>query len=242
MDYMFFMSLAGSGLQEFFVSYDIACQWHKNIWDRMQIYPREIRMQNETRYFVFLVPKFHLPAHIESCNVKFSFLLTRYVGQTDGEVPERGWSNINPLAMSTREMGPNLRREVLDDHFNDWNWKKILNMGIFRFYAHSSKLTQLAGKYFLEKITYYVPEMVKTRLETLEGERTLPRETLAQWKVECVAWEADATQPNPFERKTEEISIASVRYELAEKGGGIVRGETDSSEMLAMGVQLEEQQ
>ncbi|KAJ7817081.1 hypothetical protein B0H13DRAFT_2242339 [Mycena leptocephala] len=193
MDYMFFMSLAGSGLQEFFVSYDIACQWHKNIWDRMQIYPREIRMQNETRYFVFLVPKFHLPAHIESCNVKFSFLLTRYVGQTDGEAPERGWSNINPLAMSTREMGPNLRREVLDDHFNDWNWKKILNMGIFRFYAHSEVLFG-------------------------ENHRTLPWETLAQWKVECVAWEADATQPNPFERKTEEISIASVRYELAEKG------------------------
>jgi uncharacterized protein (DUF2345 family) len=70
----------------------------------------------------------------------------------------------------------------------------------------------------------------------------LPRETLVKWEVECVAWEADAKEPNPFERKTEEISIASVRYELAEKGGGIVRGETDSSEMLAMGVQLEEQQ
>jgi hypothetical protein len=82
----------------------------------------------------------------------------------------------------------------------------------------------LAGKYFYEKISYYVPEMVKTRLETLEAERTLPRETLVQWKVECVAWEADATQPNPFKRKTKEISIASVRYELAEKGGGIVRG------------------
>jgi hypothetical protein len=58
---MFFMSLADSDLQEFFVSYDIACQWHKNIWDRMQIYPREIRRKNESRYFVFLVPKFHLP-------------------------------------------------------------------------------------------------------------------------------------------------------------------------------------
>ncbi|KAJ7827921.1 hypothetical protein B0H13DRAFT_2240976 [Mycena leptocephala] len=190
MDWMFFMSLADSDLQEFFE-------------ERIAL----LRLPR---------PQFHLPAHIESCNVKFSFLLTRYVGQTDGEAPERGWSNINPLAMSTREMGPNLRREVLDDHFNDWNWKKILNM----------------GKYFYEKISYYVPEMVKTRLETLEAERTLPRETLVQWKAECVAWEADATQPNPFERKTKEISIASVRYELAEKGGGI---------MLAMGVQLEEQ-
>ncbi|KAJ6532198.1 hypothetical protein DFH09DRAFT_1093028 [Mycena vulgaris] len=107
--------IEGSESQLFFVSYDIACQWHKNIWDRMQIYPNQIQEENEGRFFVFLVPKFHLPAHIESCNIKFSFLLTRYVGQTDGEAPERGWANINPLALSTREMGPHLRREVVDD-------------------------------------------------------------------------------------------------------------------------------
>ncbi|KAJ7471708.1 hypothetical protein B0H11DRAFT_2237257 [Mycena galericulata] len=200
MDYMFFMSLEDSELQQFF--------------------------RNGKRFFVFLVPKFHLPAHIESCNIKFSFLLTRYVGQTDGEAPERGWSHINPLATSTREMGPHLRREILDDHFNDWNWKKILNMGTF----------------FLGKIKDYVPDMVKTRRDTREQERTLPRATVVEWEKMCVAWEADASKPNPFERTVEVKTIASVRYELVQEGGGIVRGQTDSAEMLAMGVQLEEQQ
>ncbi|KAJ7145502.1 hypothetical protein C8R46DRAFT_918383, partial [Mycena filopes] len=225
-DYMFFMSLAESDLQQFFVSYDIACQWHKNIWDRMQIYPRELQEKNGRRWFVFLVPKFHLPAHIESCTINFSFLLTPYVGQTDGEAPERGWSNINPLALSTREMGPHLRREILDDHFNDWNWKKILSM----------------GKYFADRIAHYVPEMVKARRETLLQEGTLPQATLAEWKATSVAWEANTMLPNPFERKRDQISIASVRYQLAEEGGGVVRGGTHSAEMLAMGVQLEEQQ
>ncbi|KAJ6457034.1 hypothetical protein C8R47DRAFT_996066 [Mycena vitilis] len=226
MDYMFFMSLADSELQEFYVSYDIACQWHKNVWDRMQIYPSKIQLVNKHRYFVWLVPKFHLPAHIESCGVEFSFLLTRYVGQTDGEAPERGWSNINPLALSTREMGPHLRREVLDDHFNDWNWKKILNM----------------GKYFLEKITHYVPEMVKTRKETLEQQRTLPLAAVVQWTGDCVAWEENPKNTNPFQRKTEEITIASIRYQLAAEGGGMVRGETPSAEMLANGISLETEQ
>ncbi|KAJ7736186.1 hypothetical protein DFH07DRAFT_966910 [Mycena maculata] len=32
MDYMFFVSIVGSPLMRFFVSYDIACQWHINIW------------------------------------------------------------------------------------------------------------------------------------------------------------------------------------------------------------------
>ncbi|KAJ7178238.1 hypothetical protein C8R46DRAFT_1346442 [Mycena filopes] len=225
-DWMFFMSLEECDLQHFFVSYDIACQWHKNIWDRLQIYPRHIQKQNGQRWFVFLVPKFHLPAHIESCNINFSFLLTRYVGQTDGESPERGWSSINRLATSTREMGPNLRREVLDAHFNDWNWKKILGM----------------GKYLLEKITHYIPDMVSTRQDTLDQERTLPRATLAKWRTGCEAWEADAAAANPFQRTRDQVTIASVRYELAQEGKAIVRGQTDSSDMLAMGVQLEEQQ
>ncbi|KAJ7079804.1 hypothetical protein B0H15DRAFT_953890 [Mycena belliarum] len=226
MDYMFFKSIEGLGVQLFFVSYDIACQWHKNIWDRMKIYPRDLCLENGGRFFVFLVPKFHLPAHIESCNVKYSFLLTRYVGQTDGEAPERGWANINRLAMSTREMSPHLRREVLDDHFNDWNWKKILAMGVFMF----------------DRINDYIPAMVKTRRDTLEQERSLPADTLSQWKAGVVAWEENADEPNPFERTTEEISIASVRYKLATEGGGVVRGDTESADMLSQGIQLEETQ
>ncbi|KAJ7093330.1 hypothetical protein B0H15DRAFT_776920 [Mycena belliarum] len=226
MDYMFFYTLKDSDCQLFFVSYDIACQWHKNIWDRMKIYPREMQEQNRQRFYVFLVPKFHLPAHIESCNIKFSFLLTRYVGQTDGEAPERGWANINRLASSTKEMSPHLRREVLDDHFNDWNWKKILAMGVFMY----------------DKIRDYIPAMVKTRRDTLAQEGSLPVETLAEWTAMAMAWEADADKPNPFERTTEQISIASVRFKLAQEGGGVMRGETESADMLAQGVQLEETQ
>lgn len=85
----------------------------------------------------FLVPKFHLPAHIEACNLKYSFHLTPDVGQTDGEAPERGWADANPLARSTKEMGPGSRRDTLDDHFNDWNHKKIIALG---------KLSQSAKK------------------------------------------------------------------------------------------------
>ncbi|KAJ6484283.1 hypothetical protein DFH09DRAFT_1252934 [Mycena vulgaris] len=236
MDYMFFKSLEGSVLQLFYVSYDIACQWHKNIWDRMQIYERTIRQENQHRYFVFLVPKFHLPAHIESCNIKFSFLLTRYVGQTDGESPERGWAHINPLATSTREMGPHLWREVLDDHFNDWNWKKKLAMG------KSGSVLDMRRTFMYDWIRDYIPVMVKTRKDTLEQERTLPRATVVEWKTGVVAWEEDATKPNPVERTTQQINIASVRYELALEGGGEVRGNADSSEMLAQGVQLEDTQ
>jgi hypothetical protein len=130
MDYIFFKSIAGSDLVRFFVSYDIACQWHINLLLRMLEYDNvELTIDGEGKYLTFLVPKFHLPAHIEACNLKYSFNLTRDVGQMDGEAPERGWSEANPLARSTKEMGPGSRRDALDDHFNDGNHKKIVALG-----------------------------------------------------------------------------------------------------------------
>lgn len=129
MDYMFFMSLAGNPILRLYVSYDIACQWHKNISERMRIFDPEVQFKDGTKYIVFLVPKFHLPAHIELCNILFSFNLTPFVGRTDGEAPERGWANANRLANSTSISGPGARRDALDVHFQDWNWKKIVALG-----------------------------------------------------------------------------------------------------------------
>ncbi|KAJ7744840.1 hypothetical protein B0H14DRAFT_2637253 [Mycena olivaceomarginata] len=43
--------------------------------------------------------------------------------------PERGWADANPLARSTKEMGPGFRRDTMDNHFNDWNHKKIIALG-----------------------------------------------------------------------------------------------------------------
>ena len=77
----------------------------------------------------FLVPKFHLPAHIERCQQYFSFNYAKFVSQTDGVAPERGWSDLNGLAYSTREMGPGACQDTIEDHIGDWNWKKIIGMG-----------------------------------------------------------------------------------------------------------------
>lgn len=130
MDFLFFSTLQGSALEEIIVSYDIACQWSINLWARMERYPSHLHLDHAgKKTFHFLVPKFHLPAHIMACQTVYSFNFNRNVGRTDGEAPERGWSHINPVATSTREMGPGHRRDTLDDHFGDWNWKKTVLMG-----------------------------------------------------------------------------------------------------------------
>lgn len=110
MDYLFLSTMQHSeDIIVLNVSYNIACQWSKHLWGRMSKYPSCMHFARDGKIMTFLVPKFHLPAHITTCQVTFSHNLIKGMGRTDGEAPERGWANINPIATSTREMGPGAR-------------------------------------------------------------------------------------------------------------------------------------
>ena len=87
------------------MSYDIACQWSQNIEKRCSIYPPNLISSNLLEV-TYLVPKFHLLAHISQCQIDYSFNLVLGVGRTDGEALERGWADANKVASSTKEMGP----------------------------------------------------------------------------------------------------------------------------------------
>ncbi|KAJ7118301.1 hypothetical protein C8R44DRAFT_878911 [Mycena epipterygia] len=237
MDYMFLRSGAGTELIRFFVSYDIACQWHINIWIRMLKYANEeIWIDGRGKFMTFLVPKFHLPAHIEACNLKFSFNLTRDVGQTDSEAQERGWADTNPLARSTKEMGPGSRRDTLNDHFNDWNHKKIIALG-----------------YMLRRKTQNaMPEMVATKNALGDMEESIGAARVAEYTAMAELWEKDGDEPNPFEMLRKDEHVAKVRWDLAVEAAarevegrldpGDVRGDMHITELIGMGLQLEDQQ
>ncbi len=128
MDYLFFSGLEQNSPPLIVVSYDIACQWSVNLALRAQIYPEDFTYSYDNHQFTFVIPKWHIQAHQDSCQTGFSFYYTPRVGRTDGEAPERGWAAMNGLAASTKEMGPGSRRDTLDDHFGDYNWRKTVNI------------------------------------------------------------------------------------------------------------------
>lgn len=129
MDYVFTSAIRHTTVDKLNISYDIACQWHKALPHRLSKMPLPLQVNLTKKEVTYFVPKFHLPAHIAPCQWTYSFNWIKGVGRTDGEAPERGWANINPIASSTKEMGPGHRRDTIDDHFGDWNWKKITAMG-----------------------------------------------------------------------------------------------------------------
>ncbi|KAG1864793.1 hypothetical protein F4604DRAFT_1882005 [Suillus subluteus] len=203
MDYLFFSTLHGRCIETLNVSYDIACQWHKHLWERMATIPLNLHLDPLTKFIRFFVPKFHLPVHIFKCQTTYSFNFSKNVGRTDGEAPERGWSNINPVASSTKEMGPGSRRDTLDDHFGDWNWKKTVGLG--------ATLLQKMDEAQEEK------EAHRIAFEELDG--ALPPGASDPWRSEIEYWECnpnDSSVTNLFEPKVTSITQAAVRLKLAE--------------------------
>ncbi|KAG6835952.1 hypothetical protein H0H93_012949 [Arthromyces matolae] len=242
-DFVFFRSLEQtSDIIEVVASYDIVCQWSVHIWERLSKYPWSLHKDcTKSMSFVFLIPKFHLPAHIMACQTPFSFNFNRFVGRTDGEGIERGWSHINPIASSTREMGPGNRRDTIDDHFGDWNWKKTYGMCKW-FYCFSTSL--------LRKMKEAVPEASAHRQNLREFETKLDPQLLKQWKIELSAWELDHSKPNPYTKRFSDISETGVRKVLADNDAldlrkGLIYALHDTvsgSQLITMGLDLEEKQ
>ncbi|KIJ60877.1 hypothetical protein HYDPIDRAFT_116748 [Hydnomerulius pinastri MD-312] len=234
MDYLFFSALRNYPVKAFFVSYDIACQWSKKLWARMLTMPPSLQFDGAGKVMDFGVPKFHLPAHKEPCQTLYSLNFLPFVGRTDGEAPERGWANVNPVASSSKEMGPGSRRDTLDDFFGDWNWKKVAGM----------------GRVLLKKMEEAVDQRLEHEIMHHDFEAALDVDAVSSWTALVEAWEASRDQPNPYERKGEVMTQVKVRLELAkdeaqelQNGNDVsIHAEISPSILISTGLDLEDQQ
>ena len=129
MDYLVFSTLIGL-LLALLISYDIACQWCKNFFARMERFPPHMHIdRSKVKDIRFAIPKKHFRVHGGEPHSRWSLNLLRWVGRTYREWIEAHWSHMNPLATSTREMSPGMRHEVYNDHWGAWNWQKTIGFG-----------------------------------------------------------------------------------------------------------------
>lgn len=133
MDFMVASALRDRDVDEVVISYDIACQWYKNLAKRIRGLPDSIQ-DNIARLLDadgvdFFVPKMHLSAHKAECYTKFSSNLREGNGRNCGEEPERVWSKGDDSANSTKEMRLYHRQDTLNTVFNQRNWGKLVHIG-----------------------------------------------------------------------------------------------------------------
>ena len=129
MDYIFWSAVRGFEGPRITVSYDIVCQWHRNLLKRIEHLPGELQVEIDKFVLEFVIPKFHISAHVPKCQSLYSLNVRRHMARTDGENIERGWAWMNPASLSTREMGPGARKDTLDCQWSAWNWRILVRLG-----------------------------------------------------------------------------------------------------------------
>jgi hypothetical protein len=129
MDYISHSAVNGVPVERIHWSYDIACQWVKNLVKRSKLFPPEIRLSKATKIVAACIPDMHVAEHCDKCRSLFAFIRRILSGRTCGEGVESEWAVINHIAASIREMSPSARQEILSDHWGHWNWLKTVRFG-----------------------------------------------------------------------------------------------------------------
>ena len=129
MDYIFVSAMLHHLVVNKFITYDIACQWSKGLVERIAKFPSHLQISLPEEATVFGIPKLHYHSHKREGHAPFSLNYRLGAGRLDGEGIERRWWWIQPIANSTKGMGPGKRQGVLEDQWGYANWRKYVVIG-----------------------------------------------------------------------------------------------------------------
>ena len=130
MDYIILSSLADTKLPRVVLSYNIGCQWSKNLSHHIKDLPECLQLDPDVQVKVG-IPTWHVNEHGDDCKANFSLGYMHGVGWTCGKDVETTWAQTNSLGTSIREMGPGARHETLDDQWCGLNFQKIVGFRAF---------------------------------------------------------------------------------------------------------------
>ena len=83
----------------------------------------------------------HVTEHKPDCVPHFAPTYIKGAGLVAGEIIESLWSGLNGCAHSTWTTTNANRAEILDDHMNDNNWSKLINIGTLQSFVIFLRLT-----------------------------------------------------------------------------------------------------
>ncbi|KAJ7794073.1 hypothetical protein B0H14DRAFT_3497397 [Mycena olivaceomarginata] len=221
MDFLLLSVLLGFQMLLLAVSYDIACQYYVNFWQRMERMPGEWWLKLRRDYVIWKVPNFHLPPHKPWCHSPFSFHFMRGAGMTTGEGVEQNWAFSNGAAGSTRLMGPGARHATLEDVFGFHNYDRTLAM----------------RRILAKRLAVGIKEGLRHQA-VFDGfsnglEESRPA-LVAEWKEQVLAWEAipnPKPEDSPFKLASEVTTLRDIQLQIATEELIHTEDDTDNVEI-----------
>ncbi|KAF8193985.1 hypothetical protein K438DRAFT_1969276 [Mycena galopus ATCC 62051] len=175
------------------ISYDIACQWWKNLKSRVKTMPPRICLKIVLALMRFVVPKMHIKGHDHNCQTEYSLDYVPGSAQTDGEGIECPWAHIGGVGSSTKEMGPGSREDTLNGHWGSWNWQKLLGLGE----ALQTKLDRAKSE-------------AAAQLEVFTQFSTQQAVHVPAWKAMVETFERNPEAKNPYRMMSKGITEAKM--------------------------------
>jgi len=139
-----------AGIKRSLLVYDIFCQWWVNFLKRVNhspylSIPKGLKL-------IGGIGDFHVKGHVINCFARFTLLFIIGSGIIDGEILETLWSVLNETSRSAKGSTLAHRSEILDDHMNHSNWKKLIGMGMF--IVHVRIVGVLTGNNFSSNVDF----------------------------------------------------------------------------------------
>jgi Kyakuja-Dileera-Zisupton transposase len=183
MDYTLCQALQNTNIGEIknvIVYYDINCQYSKKLQARVE--------RNAHLYIpahMKIIPGIgllHVTEHKPECVPRYAPTYIEGAGLVAGEIIESLWSGLNGCTASTRTATQANRAEMLDDHMNDSNWSKLLNIvetickqytkaiaGLPMHKAEFEEQTSIAGPENVKKWSMQTQKAQKNRTRYIEA-------------------------------------------------------------------------
>jgi KDZ transposase-like protein len=131
-----------SGLAKLMLIYDIMCQYWKRLAQRIGQNEHLNLPQIQLEKAIGL---FHVHGHKQACLFRYATSFIPGAAMVDGEILETNWGVLNRISKSVRTATLAHRAEVLDDHMNDHNWKKLVGIGMSFWLHRCQNITDVAG-------------------------------------------------------------------------------------------------
>ncbi|KAJ7038551.1 hypothetical protein C8F04DRAFT_1255829 [Mycena alexandri] len=233
MDYILASAVAGFALLALTISYDIACQWRKNLPERNRKLDTRIQLDLDSVEVQCGIPVWHAGSHEKECEDKNSLKFVEGVGKSDGEGIERFWSHVGPAAYHTKDMGLGNRADTIENKID--------------YHNHQKNLSQ--GDALRRKLIVALAERTRQIEVFEEVSATISKNLQKEWRAQITAFLNDHEQPNPYSLKKSDLPTeAETRLALkadeeaeARKGDAPVHG-TSATAFLVAGLQVEDAQ
>ena len=108
--------------------YNIYCQWFRNF--EMWVNQSPYLSVPDGMEVLGGIGDFHVKGNVDDCFAWFALVFIIGSGVIDGEILEMLWAVLNETSRSAKGSTLAHQNEILDDHMNHSNWKKLIGMGV----------------------------------------------------------------------------------------------------------------